>query len=87
MSKDSLRDSAWFYAWMTVHNIWTVNCQIHSTAVTAEEIPEEASRGLKREAVLDVEQQYVKLSSQLSSREARAEMSSSQRSREHAEIQ
>lgn len=42
-----------------------LKCQNHSTVLTAEEIPEEASWGLKQEAALDMEQQCVKLGSQL----------------------
>lgn len=84
MSKDSLRDSARFYAWMIVHNIWTVRLIPQWLLLRKFQ---KTSPGVWSVRLFWTRSSSVWNSAVSSPAEACAEMSGSQRGREHAEMQ
>lgn len=84
MSKDSLRDSAWFYTWMTVRNIWTVRLIPQWLLLRKFQ---KKSPGFWNMRLFWTQSSNVWNSAVNSPAETCAEMSNSQRGQEHAEVQ
>lgn len=84
MSKDRLHDSAWFYAWMTVHYIWTIRLIPQWLLLRKFQ---KKPPGVWNMKLFWTQSSNVWNSAVSSPAETCAEMSYSQRDQEHAEMQ